>query len=821
MRPGDPLPLVSLAPQRLGALLLATALTLSAGAAIAQQGDDPVITLPGADADTAEPSAAPDPATAPEAVAPANDGMIRQPPPVAEESPASPEAGAAVEANGEASAPDPATETAAIPVERDRGESEAAASAGWLIRPMPAEMLPEGVVAGAGLSGPGILRLTGETASVDLVIDLPPVSPLPDALKFTLQTSVNVLPEQASLQVTVNNAEPAKLPLDHLGSFSSVSLPTSALVAGTNRIGLTLTQPHRIFCGPEATFGVWTEIDLSQSGVQVAESGLGADARDFAMAARSETAGGRSLVLLTDDNTDPALIRSVTQQLTRALGPGGRVTLRSFYSLGPQPIASVALIESDAPRAEVRMGASRGLVLQIEHNNGTLPDLEPFLSAFPPAQVSGAPALEPGVRTALSTLGSEDIIGNTHYFRRDVPFSLPPDWLLMANQKARLDLHYGFARSLPKGAILLVKINDQTIRLLPLDEKGGEVLPLLQIGFNANILHPGRNALSFEMMVPGSPPDGACPIRRSDMLVVLSDSTLTIPPSPPMVLPGLATALLRIDPAAVIAPPEAVDHTKLEREAMQIAAELAPPIDPLDTVRLQVVGLSDFALVPFDETGLTLSIVQKVLFPMVKPPVAVEAEPATPAAPARSTFTLSEDEAPAAAAPIDEPGFAGGLVRDLWQSLSPGAWIAGEYQALRDSAFVGTAQSLPDWLEGRSGTALLLRPEFNQRGELWLMLGPGASPQDVGAALNRLRENSLAQGEAALLQEDGSWQVWTPIRPPRLLDMPAATEVRTILGNYASWSPLIFTLAMLGLALLSALPALFYVLLSRRKGMEQ
>lgn len=102
--------------------------------------------------------------------------------------------------------------------------------------------------------------------------------------------------------------------------------------------------------------------------------------------------------MLADEATDPALIRSLSEQLGRALGPGGRVAQASFYGFETREIATVALIRSDRPNALVRRGAGRGLVLQVEYQDGTLPDLTPFLAAFPPALPESAPAIRPGKR---------------------------------------------------------------------------------------------------------------------------------------------------------------------------------------------------------------------------------------------------------------------------------------------------------------------------------------------------------------------------------------------------------------------------------------
>lgn len=793
------------------ALTACNVLALSAGLSGAQESDAPLIALPqgAAAVPLAQTPAAPA-AGEGEGEAP----LIRLAP--AGEEASVPGAGGEGETTLP-SEPDPAS----LLVERDRALAGGNGDAdSWLLAPRPALPLPEGVKMGASLVAPGILRLSGETASTELLIDLPPGAPLPEALELTLHSSVNVLSEQASMQVTINGAEPLRLELNALGNFTGYSLPTRALQPGRNHILLDLVQPHRIFCGPEASFGVWTEINLAQSGLRLPGTALTADAAGFALAAQSQAARGQSIELLTGPGADPVMLRQLAENLVHALGPGSRVEQRSYYSLGLPRLASVALIASDQNQATIRRGAEGGIVLQVEHQNGSLPDLSAILGAFPESPDTRPPALRPGIATRLAMLGSADIIGNTHYFRRDIPFSLPADWLLMANQKARLDLEYGFARGLPQGAILLVKVNDQTVRLLPLDQEGGEIKPVLQVGFNANLLHPGRNYLSFEMMVPGNPPEAACQIRRADMLVVRSSSRLTVPPSPSMVLPGLAAVLMRLDPAAVSALPDSQDPAGAAEKAMTIALALDPTLEASELARLQVVSIADFASVPLEETGISLAQIQGVLFPA---PAAL-ADPAAMAKPVpaagraeRARFILNEEEAQSDPSPGSDEGFITGI----WNSLSPRAWILREARALRDSAFVGSQQSLTHWMEGRSGEALLLRPDYQQPGDLWLLLGPSASAAEVGKALNTLRADALAQGEAALLQADGSWQIWSPIRPPRLLEEPDFRGWRTALGNFASWSPLLFTLSLLGLALLSGLPALLYILLSRRRPEEK
>ncbi|WP_439116603.1 hypothetical protein, partial [Paracoccus liaowanqingii] len=183
-------------------------------------------------------------------------------------------------------------------------------------------------------------------------------------------------------------------------------------------------------------------------------------------------------------------------------------------------------------------------------------------------------------------------------------------------------------------------------------------------------------------------------------------------------------------------------------------------------------------------------------------------------APAAPGFRLDETREAGA---VDGPGILGRF----------GAWIGSAFTAqgrlwrdaneFRQTAFLGSQLSLPEWMEGRRGDALLWRPDPAQPEALWLILSPQVAVDTVADRLEGLIANRTAIGEAAVLRADGTWDIWTPIRPPVLRERLAGADLRAILGNYASWSPLIFTLALLGLALLSALPALIYILATRER----
>lgn len=705
------------------------------------------------------------------------------------------------------------------PPERDRApEPEAAApqvADGWLMPIGPADpALPREVRVGASLPSPGILRLTGETARVPMRLILPAGAALPDRLVLTLQSSVNLLPETARLRLSVNGGTPAELLLQNLRGFGAVEVPVTGLVAGENLLEIQVIQPHRIFCGPDASFGVWTEIDLLNSGAPLGATALEAGAEGFAMALQAQALRGAAIDVLAASDTPPAVLRAVTALLADTLGGSAPVAVRSFYLARPSAAAAVAVIQSDAPRVSFRRGASGTLVMQVEYTADAVPNLTGLLPSMPAMAPAALPVLTAGQETRFADLGQGDIIGNTHYFRADLPFRLADDWLLLANQKGAMQLRYGFADGLPRGGILLVKVNGTTVRLLPLDRDGGKVLPPLDIGFPTNLLRPGPNALSFEMIVPGDPPDAACAPRRSDMLAILGDSTLLVPPSPRMQEAGARVALRNLSRDGIATLPGAADAARADAAAVVLSALLAPVPNGDGGSRLTVIGLQDGAQVPLAPLGITSAQLRGALFAAPVPVAMADA-----AAPVRTTpaFRLSEEEE-AAPAPAAQPGVLQRLWSGLGDQLTERGWVARQYRRLMAAALPGSDQSLPDWLDTRAGTAraLLLQPDPAAPGDLWLVLAPDADPVQVANATAGLRSAGLARGEVALLAADGSWQMWSSGRMPALLEPLGPDNLRAVIGNYASWSTYAFSLVLLVLALVSTLPVLLYVVLTRR-----
>lgn len=711
--------------------------------------------------------------------------------------------------------------TPAVPMAPDQGQAtkvdaekpEPAPPADWRLVLVPAEsQVPIDVRIGGSMPTPGHFRLSGEVATADFVLTLPDGIPPPAQLVLSLRSSANVLPDHSKLTVSVNTVETGSIPLDNIGDFADRAVPVIGLVPGANKIRLSVAQLHRIYCGPDASFGVWTEFDLGQSGVSVAPSAVPLTGQGFLAALQAQVASDATIEVLTDPAADESVIRKTASVVAGALGGAQKINLHSFYDLssGAEAKARVALIAGIEPNASFQRASDGAIVLEVQYAGTTLPDLAGLLPAL--AVPSDVTALTPGRVTTLSELGSDEIIGNTHYFRQDVNFLLPDDWLLLASQKAEVTLHYGFSADLAEGALLLVKVNGQTIRLLPLDRDGGRVQPPLDMTFRANELNPGLNTLTFEMSVPGDPPDLPCTPRKTDMLVVLGDSTLTVPPSPRMGQADISRSLARLDGTGVVIPAEAAEPAKDEATLIAFGALFRPMVAQGNLVQLHIVNADNSGMVPKGNTDVTRRMLQAA----VLPPVAVAAPVAV--AKARTTdFKLADANGLLASTSTAPTPVAD---RAIWtRFLSKDGWLATTASDIRNQTFPGTT-SLAEWLKGKSGVALLVQLDPATPDDIWLVAGPEIKMADLARQVDLFRRagNQDNHGQAALLQRNGTWVSWSESRRPVLLEPLSLSNLRPVLGNYASWSPSIFTLMTIFFALLSVIPALIYVLITRRNG---
>lgn len=640
----------------------------------------------------------------------------------------------------------------------------------------------------------GIVRLTGEVQSEDFFIDLPLTVATRDVV-LSYRIAINVLPEQSRLHVRVNGIDLPPIVPDAFEGFEQIRVPGTLLTDGRNQITVTVNHGHRIFCGPDATFAVWTEIDTNTSGVELSRAEIPVNAVGLDMALRAQLALTGTLPVRMANPDDLVFIDRLTPQLA---GLRDAVSLNlipiPLYGVrneGAPEISRITILPGAAPGAMIRRGAGGAIVLVVTSGlDGELPDLTELLPQ--PLPIKNIPPLKPGVVTTLRDLEFTKTEAYNRYSEQEITFGLPSDWLTLASQKAQLRLVYSFAPGLPDGAIMLVKVNEETIQLLPLDRDGGRAIPTLDINFNARLLRPGANALTFVAIVPGDPPNMSCPPMAGPMMTIGAQSTLIAPPSPRMRLADLADPLVSMRPDQIRSISESTDTETAGTLAKLLSSSMRPVQDTSRYEEASLTVINGFALDGLDLTDLEVGRREILrLFPTSR------VAPVPEAAETDAAGTTEEPPRP-------------GLFRRIGMVISHYAHGFARLAVPGDG-------SLTTWLSGRNASAVLFIPEDENPRDLWLMIGPQSDPRRIADVMARARLSAQGpRGRLSVLTPEGKWESWHTTRTAPVLEEPLTiANFRNVAGNYASWSPLYFGALLLVLTLVSVCLALVYAITTR------
>ncbi len=650
-----------------------------------------------------------------------------------------------------------------------------------------------------------IARLTGESARENLIVFLPEGTDATE-LELAYRSGIDTLPDRSSLRVTVNGTDLGEIQPASFQDFTTVRFPVpdGVLRTGPNAVDISVRHTHRIACGADASFTLWTEIDLRNSGIRLHADRFTLGPDGFIAAVAAQAARGAPVTFHRPD-PEQSMLDAAPFIASAAIALGGTPPkiISAPYWVAEEAVPQLARITAFPPgegpqTPEFRRGGDGAIVLVLEQSD----NYDAVLGAlFPEASVMprrGPALLQPGAPHRLTDIGISHLRGEGRYLQLNVDFMLPWDWMLLASQRARLDLDYRFADGLPAGALLLVKINGTTIRLLPLDRDGGQGLPTLPISFAARLLNAGVNRLEFEALIPGAPPDMACPPLVGPILEVSATSQIYVPASPRMTQPSLERTLAALSPRNIELSQSALSQFSPGLVPQLAAALLVAPAETRLTDEGAVLHVGVLSDLDQLQTQYSRSAI-RALFQAMGIGLLPGDSPQSDGTPWETVSS-----------PRGRPGQLGlseigSLPRRAVDTLI--GLVRGETPALND------------WLADKEAQVALLQPDPRRPQDIWLILSPNIDPSNAVTALaaSRLSHNG-PRGQVALYSDGRGWVSWTsPDRPLSLNDAPAMSNIRAIMGNYATTAPLPFISALLGLTLFSAAVALAVLLLSRRR----
>jgi len=656
---------------------------------------------------------------------------------------------------------------------------------------------------------PSAPRLSGEVARERFILFLPAATGASE-IRIAHRSGIDVLPDRSQVEVAINGNPVGTFLPDSFETFALAQLevPEGLLLPGPNIVEITARHTHRIACGPEAAFALWTDIDVTASGIMVPVDALDLGPLSFLAALSAQAARGDPVVIRRPDPSAPLddAAPFIAQVVAALGGTLPSIESAAYWSAsdGLPDLVRITAVEPgtdpDTPRFE--RGGDGAIVLLVERGRGYAEVRSMLVSAAGPVGATPhGPPVQPGTAVRLADLEAPVLQAEGRYSLMTVQFRLPADWLLLASQRAQLDLDYMIAPGLPAGSLMLLKVNGTTVRLLPLDRDVGVSLPTLPIRFNAALLRPGVNRLDFEVLVPGDPPNIACPRMSGPIVDIRPGSRLFVPDAPSMTMPSLDRALdalptdgIRLTEAAVrqIPPgalPQIVTAISMgARNPVDGATLTVGTLADIDRIRAPLVSRAAGALVDALRRGPAMR------------------DPAAPTGGADGAVVSEESVEPT----------AGGAVR-----TGNGSRLEDFAERLRTAPVRMLRGDTPDlvaWLEGRTAGAALLQPDPEDEHTIWLILGEAGDPTDVARALAASRESADGPtGQVALYVPGAGWQSWTaPDRPLRLFEAPRAQHLRAVMGWARGHRPAAFVGVLTGITALSALVAILILLTTRR-----
>lgn len=627
-------------------------------------------------------------------------------------------------------------------------------------------------------------------------------------LRLSTVSGINNLSERSYMRVTLNGTDIGRSNLEHVESFGTNDfvLPPDLLQPGRNRVQIEFRQFHRIYCGPEAAFDLWSDIDLSKSGLVIRRDAESVEVETFLMALAAQATGVRPVEIRGLDSlgSEAGTWRSFLVGRLNQVLSGAPVVFRfddywTAESAG-RAHARITILPAAESRMRIVTGGDGAIVMVLEVAQGTRP--EDLLSAIPQFERRyedvRAPVVMPERDVPFAELGAETEEFSQHYAMRNHVFRLPNDWLVLTAAKARIQLDYAFAANLPEGAMILLSVNGTTIRLLPLWQGGGAPIKAFPIDFEARLMHPGTNVLSFQLFVPGNPADLPCASGDSPVLQIADSSTLHVPYSPAMVIPDMDLAFATLG-ADSLSKNELSARAYSEMDTLTLSAALSRSREAQHPSTLHLIAIDDLASVPTGHHRADRRLLENtVLSGPIDGPQLNEATP-----------DRAEDPFQSRRPPASQP-FAAMLNAGWEEGLNRFRWV-------RDRVFPNSGDQLNAWLAEQRGNAVLFQLDPDRPSEIWMVRSPESDIHSIALAMASARAfGGGPKGQVSVLTHEGYWNNWfAPDRRPVLLEPWSRQNFRTAMGNFVSARPIFYTILILGIALLSALVALRLVISTR------
>ena len=385
-------------------------------------------------------------------------------------------------------------------------------------------------------------------------------------IHIAYSNAVSVMPEASNIEISVNDSIIAQSSIAAGSEPASVDveLPRGLLEPGYNAVRIAVDQRHRVDCSLDATYELWTQLDVATSGLSF--PGLidpGLKSLDD-LAAISPDATGATPIQLVMRKDAPSV------EIDRAMRIVEALAIRGGYA---RPVVSVADKLGDVAMLAVAVGApdeisalglggylpaegaiSVGLAKGSDHAlvvvaNDDPARLDAAVQQILPQHRLGVHSATASTARAFLGVGGYRVTGGQQVsfkdlgvptkeftgrlFRSGFDIVMPPDFYPADYDKLTLLIDAGYRAGLEPSSQLLVRVNEREAAALPLRNPNGDLFLRRAVTVSLGALRPGFNHVSIEAQTYVAA-DRACPAQSlmdTNKRFVLFDSSQLIVPA--------------------------------------------------------------------------------------------------------------------------------------------------------------------------------------------------------------------------------------------------------------------------------------------------
>lgn len=385
-------------------------------------------------------------------------------------------------------------------------------------------------------------RMSGERAVSHFNLWLPKFA-ITKRFEINFQNSIHILEQYSNIIVELNGKKIIEQKLNGVAKEVTLSSQDIEPKSGLNSVTIFLEQRHRVFCGPQASFDIWTDINLAKTGFVVTDFQLPSSIEGIAAGIHIQSLHG-PLSLRAAPDLDAELATNIAAKFSPVIQQNrARINFKSLWDPveGYENYFRVLISEPADGPSGLSVSADGAILYRITSVK------DPIFEALGQRQNPNTSNMPKMIKanqvTSLFDLGYQNTRDVASYGSNRIQFVLPYDWLVLDNRKALLNVSFDYSPLITEQSIFNIKVNNETIYTRKMGDHPNVRSVTEFVEFNASLLKGGLNQIESEYLIPAKIKEAQCPDFPETFVTLKSGTSLLLPNSPQMYLEGIQNVM--------------------------------------------------------------------------------------------------------------------------------------------------------------------------------------------------------------------------------------------------------------------------------------